>query len=147
MLTISLPFPYHFGFPAGKHFLQDELHCRKDYCKKAIADGRHIRVPYQIPIVGGGPALVGGVRGGHVWTVSVNMPQKWQVGSLIFPIQIPFANRIFADLHRPPVHLPPLLVAGPLWIPYSQPHFGSPAGKPFLQDKLNCQKDYCKDMC
>ena len=79
-----------------------------------------------------------------MWAVSENTPQKLQVGFLIFPIQILFTNRIFSDLRRPPVLLPPLLAAGPLWVPYGKPHFGCPASKHFLQDKLNWRKDYCK---
>ena len=65
-LTSALPFPYgkpHFGCPASKHFLQVKSNWRKDYCKKGIGHGRHIGAPYQIPTVGGGPDLVGGVRG------------------------------------------------------------------------------------
>ena len=147
-LTISLPFLYgkaHFGCPAGKHFLQDKLNWRKDYCKEGIAHGKHIGAPYQIPIVGGGPDVVGGVRGKPC--VGCLGEHATKIASWLFDFSntICFTNRIFSDLRRPPVLLPPLLAAGPLWVPYGKPHFGCPASKHSLQDKLKWRKDYCKE--
>jgi len=51
---------------------------------------------------------------------------------------------IFSDHCRPSVHHPPLLAAGPLWIPYGRPHFW-PLGRQTLSARKIAKETTAKN--
>ena len=118
--------------------------CRKDCCKRcrhprraACCPGLFLRLCLASPIQPPPAPTMGDLLRAPTPCCCVDQhATKWQIGAL----QVLTTNRMFSDLRRPSVHLPPLPAVGPFSSPYGPSHFGPSARKHFLQDKIKLPK-------